>query len=120
MNNILKFLVCLSLCLQSGFAVESDNTEKHLLNYSSLNNTAHDNIDDTVEDHSHRHRHSENGEEHEHKHSHAEISYSQFKVFYSEQTININFNVTKSNILFAYKSHHSSPPTFCIFRPPIS
>lgn len=120
MGILFKFMICLCLCLQSGFAVESDNIEKHLLSYSSLNDIAHDNIDDTVEDHSHRHRHSENGQEHEHRHGHGEISYSQFKLFHSEQLINISFNIIKSNLLFIYKSHYSSPPTPCIFRPPIS
>lgn len=118
MHNVLKFLICLSLCLQNG--IEFEGTDKHLFSYSKFNQTAHDNIDDTAEDHAHRHKHSDDGEEHEHKHSHTEINYSQLKMFFCEQTLNLSFNIIKAKRHFSYKSHLSSPPIFGIFRPPIS
>lgn len=116
------FLTITSLVTQgqNGYVEKESSASltQHLEEYSSLNQTHHDNIDDTP--HSHSHRHSEDGEEHEHHHEHKKILSPEIQIFASVE------NYLSMPFLRLVKNHFREPCSFSQFylkkllRPPIS
>lgn len=120
--NLTKYLIAcfLGTCLLMGqicLLEPSDNINSHLAEYSHINATHHDNIDD--EPHAHSHKHSEDGEEHEHSHEHSKVSQSEVKlVSQSLEVKNVSL-IYESKLGIIEKNLISNPHPFGIFRPPI-
>ncbi|MCO4795568.1 MAG: hypothetical protein KC493_17755 [Bacteriovoracaceae bacterium] len=124
MNRFLRFSINLFLCLCIAsfgeFSVRADGVSEHLDLYSNVNKTAHDNIDDNVDEHAHSHKHSEDGEEHEHNHDHGSLSLLEIKILRAD--LNLKFSVAAFEYINrpTVKNLHSNPHLLEIFRPPIS
>tara|TARA_R110000868_G_scaffold20678_5_gene87133 strand:+ start:2614 stop:2988 length:375 start_codon:yes stop_codon:yes gene_type:complete len=116
----IHLLLFLSLMGSSFMTSRDFDANKHLIAYSQVNQTQHDNIDDTQTPHSHRHKHTSDGEEHEHNHDHSKLSHQETKL------------ISQPEILMAlsYEYHcltNFTEPLFFsnsyplkLFRPPIS
>ncbi len=124
MLEVMKFLLMGMLCFC--FAIPPQvfltpiDSSSHLDKFSNFNITEHDNIDDSIDEHTHRHKHSEDGEEHEHNHDHFKMSQHQAKVLnQSGHTLVANCGL-KSTQTFFEKHLISGPHLLEVFRPPIA
>lgn len=97
-----------------------DSTTSHLNEYASVNQTHHDNIDDSIDNHLHSHKHSHDGEEHEHSHGPSKISQKEIKVFNGNSYTKITTEEVESIQNFQEKILISNPHLLRLFRPPIS
>ena len=97
-----------------------NDTGAHIEAYAELNQSEHDNIDDTPIVHIHTHKHSEDGEEHEHGHDHKKINQSDIKILSSFAYCSFGFNEFKSSQVFREKHFFSSAYLLQVFRPPIA
>ncbi len=100
--------------------MNEDETRMHLNAYTQVNESHHDNIDDTQQMHTHTHKHSEDGEEHEHNHEHLKISQHEIKALSHSKIIKITYKEFNNNRSFIEKTFTSTPPPIELLRPPIS
>ena len=107
---------CLTLQLISSSAPYAINL--HLNQYSALNTTHHDNLDEQV--HTHTHKHSEQEDEHEHNHEHSKIVQNDIKTFCNSYEIVARLIIAETSSGFYEKYLFSDPLIFDIFRPPIA
>lgn len=101
----------------SYLSFEKIDINSHLAEFSNINVTHHDNIDD--EPHTHTHKHSEDGEEHEHSHAHTKVSQSEIKLLNRNVKIIAMISGSESKQGFIVKNFISNPHPSKIYRPPI-
>lgn len=122
MNTIGRFTFFLFLATgivtQGTVVPETNKLEAHFDQYSSSNETHHDNITDT--EHSHTHKHSENEEEHEHHHEHNTSPQGSLKLLNIKSFSITNTSIQEDEQNYFVKLMISSEHPFSIFRPPIS
>ena len=125
-NNIVNyrlltiFLIAASVIIQPLKVNTVENLNSHLHEYSYLDHTQHDNIDDTpASEHVHRHKHSEDGEEHEHHHEHTKISHSDVNMISHDSNYSVVPEALESVSGFYETSMVSDPHIKSLFRPPI-
>lgn len=114
------FILGISLLVGKGIFDNTENYDSHINAYSHVNQTHHDNIDDTEKEHVHCHKHTEDGEEHEHKHEHSKLNQLEVKVLVSVESIKTQAIYLKQTQGFKDKNLISSPHLLQIFRPPIA
>ena len=105
----------ISLVIGKGPTANSQDFDSHINSYSYVNQSQHDNIDDTEKEHVHSHKHSEDGEEHEH----SNIGHQEFKVLTTLDSIRLEIKEYKSSQGFRDKNLISNSPLLQVFRPPI-
>jgi|GEM_PF-3506362 len=124
MNRIISFsiLILFSLCILGTEkpSIDIDDTNFHLNTYSEANKTHHDNIDDSVKEHTHTHKHSEDGEEHEHGHHHTKVAQPEAKGLNQVKYIEVSSREFDSTQEFIEKHMVSKPHLLRLFKPPIA
>lgn len=124
MNRIISLstLIVFFLCvIETGKpSIGVDDTNTHLNIYSEVNKSHHDNIDDSVKEHTHTHKHSEDGEEHEHSHEHTKVTQHEAKILNQVKYIEVSTGEYDSTQGFFEKHLTSSPHLLEFFKPPIA
>lgn len=118
------FLLSLTIwatCFGSGVSnPEGESLDSHFEKFSKINQTKHDNIDDSNVEHSHSHKHTKDSDEHEHKHEHSKLVQSDFKVLFHDEQTELTVVEYESTQGFNEKYLLSNPHLLKSFRPPIS
>ncbi|WP_372654305.1 hypothetical protein [Halobacteriovorax sp.] len=114
---ILQSALALSV---SSINISEVDVDGHFEQFASVNNSHHDNIDDSIVPHKHTHKHTEDGEEHEHTHEHFKVSNVEILKFQNKSgpDICLNYSYRRKQV-FLNTAHISSEHSLEIFRPPI-
>ncbi|MFT6071009.1 MAG: hypothetical protein ACJAT2_002858 [Bacteriovoracaceae bacterium] len=119
-SSIFHVFLCLCIAGFGGSPLKADSISGHLELYSQVNQTKHDNIDDSGSEHTHGHKHSENGEEHEHNHEHTQFGQLEIKILAGSLDLRFRVNSIGPLLRPTIKNFISNPHLLRIFRPPIS
>lgn len=92
----------------------------HLSQYAKYNQSHHDNIDDSYNEHTHTHRHGENDKEHEHHHDHSRVVPCEIQYLTKFEIIDNMNSVIEGKQTFFVKNLISTAHPSRLFRPPIS